>query len=467
MPSVRPRPRLLLAALCVSVLGIRPGLAEEAGAPAPPTVVVSAEPRQTLDGFGSSTAWYADEFADFAPAERAAMLRFLFDREAGLGLSIHRIRLDPDPAENRDGPPYDWSDARLGKQLALLREIQAAHAPRFLASPWTPPSWMKDNTSQKNGGRLLPEHYGRYAALLAEWTAGLRERGIPVSLLSLQNEPEEAKRWESCVWTPAELATFAGRHLAPALAARGLDLPLLANEFTQWDDRDLDALLAHPDAAAAPITHAAAHLYKKSHRRVRPFPGVAGRGLALWMTEFYVGDYLFPEKPVDETTRGLVLAAAVHDTLVVAEARAFLFWWSIAPPTKRPEGLITAWFEPPAQAPFTRWEPMPHAYFLGHYSRFLPPGSVRLAADTAALPAEVRLSAYLRPDGARVLVALNPAATPATLRVTLESPRAFHAFRTSAEERLAPVAPPAAEAAALVLALPPRSASTFLEAVAP
>lgn len=453
----RPLP-VLLAAFFVGVFPLR-----SSPAPAPIPVVVSAEARQTLDGFGSSTAWYADELADFAPAERAALLRFLFDRESGLGLSLHRVRIAPEPAENRDGPPYDWDEPTLLKQLALLREIQDRHAPRFLASPWTPPSWMKDNASAKNGGRLLPGHYDRYAALLAEWTAGVRERGIPVSILSLQNEPEEAKRWESCVWTPAELATFAGRHLAPALAARRLPVTLLANELTRWDDRDLDALLAHPDAASAPVTHAAAHLYKKSHRRVRPFPGVAERGLALWMTEFYVGDYLFPQKPVDETTRGLVLAAAIHDTLVLAEARAFFFWWSAAPASKRPEGLVTAYFEKPAQAPYTRWEPMPHAYFFGQYSRHLPPGSVLLAADTAALPAEVRLSAYRRPDGARVLVAVNPTPEPVSLRVALDSPRAFAATRTSATEQLSPVPAPATESAALLLDLAPRSATTFLE----
>jgi glucosylceramidase len=459
------QPRLLLALATVLVFPLR---AAPVDAPPPVTLTasVSSETRQTLDGFGSSTAWYADEFADFAPAERAAILRFLFDRDTGLGLSLHRVRIAPEPAENRDGPVYDWTEPTLVKQLALLREIQDRYAPRFMASPWTPPSWMKDNASAKNGGRLLPEHYDRYAALLAEWTAGLRQRGVPVSLLSLQNEPEEAKKWESAVWTSAELATFAGRHLAPALAARDLKVPLLANEFTKWDDRDLDALLAHPDAPAS-ITHAGAHLYKKSHRRVRPFPGVAERGLALWMTEFYVGDYLFQQKPVDETTRGLVLAAAMHDTLVVAEARAFFFWWSIAPPSKRPEGLVTAWFEKPSQAPFTRWEPMPHAYFFGQYSRFLPPGSVRLAADTADLPAEVRLSAFRRPDGARVLVALNATAEPVSLRIAIKSPHPFGVFRSSATERLAPVEAPAVESAALVLSLAPRSATTCHEAFPP
>jgi O-glycosyl hydrolase len=437
-----------------------------ASAPAAPIPVsVTSESRQVLDGFGSSTAWYADELADFDADARASLLRFLFDRDSGLGLSLHRIRIAPEPAENPRGPAYDWEDPTLAKQLALLRQIQDAYSPRFLASPWTPPSWMKDNASTKNGGRLLPEHYDRYAALLAEWTAGVRQRGIPVSLLSLQNEPEEAKRWESCVWTPAELAAFAGRHLVPALDARGLDLPLLANEFTRWDDRELDQLLAHPDAPAS-LTHAAAHLYKKSHRRLRPFPGVAERGLALWMTEFYVGDYLFATKPVDETTRGLVLAAAVHDTLVLAEARAFFFWWSIAPPTKAPEGLITAWFEPPAQPPYSRWEATSQAYFFGQYSRFLPPGTVRLATDTAALPAEVRLSAYRRPDGARVLIALNPGTEPLALRVALDAPRAFTATRSSAEERLEPIPAPRAEAAALLLSLAPRSATTYLEAAA-
>lgn len=424
-------------------------------------VRVGAPAGAPLDGFGSSTAWYADEFYDYEPGARAAMLRFLFDPAEGLGLSLHRIRIDPSPGETRDGPLYDWTNARLNKQLALLREIRDVHAARFMASPWSPPSWMKDNSSTKNGGRLLVEHRSAYAAYLAEWLAGLRDlHGLTVDVLSLQNEPDAPKAWESCVWTPAELSAFLAEDLIPALAARELRPGLLADERTSWDDHDLAVLLAAPAAANA-LTHVGAHLYHGSHTRIRPL--AAAREMPVWMTEFYVGDYLF-EGPVDETERGLILAASMHDVLVLAGARAYFFWWSLAPHDKPAEGLMIGRFTGDARPPFTEWRPAPHSYFVGQYSRHLRPGSVSLAIE-GNLPDGLRLSAFQRPDGSLALVAINPSAEPVSLRIDVGSAQTFTAERTSKFERLSPLpAVRADEGGIMVVKLTPRSVTTYVEA---
>ena len=39
----------------------------------------------------------------------------------------------------------------------------------LVASPWSPPKFMKDNKSLENGGKLLPEYYALYAKYLTQF----------------------------------------------------------------------------------------------------------------------------------------------------------------------------------------------------------------------------------------------------------------------------------------------------------
>lgn len=50
-------------------------------------------PAQTIIGFGASGAWWPDDVVGFSPASRALVARLLFDRSAGLGLSIYRYNI--------------------------------------------------------------------------------------------------------------------------------------------------------------------------------------------------------------------------------------------------------------------------------------------------------------------------------------------------------------------------------------
>ena len=56
-------------------------------------------------------------------------------------------------------------------------------------------------------------------------------QGIPIWGLTVQNEPEAVKTWESCIYTAEEERDFVRDHLGPALVQNGLgDVRLLI-----WD----------------------------------------------------------------------------------------------------------------------------------------------------------------------------------------------------------------------------------------
>ena len=136
----------------------------------------------------------------------------------------------------------------------------------LLASPWSPPAFMKTNRLMNGGGHLRRSHYGTWAKLLARYVGAYAQEGVRVGRLSVQNEPMARQTWDSCLFTPEEEAEFAAEHLRPALDAAGhADVKLFA-----WDhntDRLLDradGVFARPDAAAA-FGGVAFHWYAGDH----------------------------------------------------------------------------------------------------------------------------------------------------------------------------------------------------------
>ncbi len=66
--------------------------------------------------------------------------------------------MDQDGTLHWDRDPY---------QVRAIKRAQEYGA-KLLATPWSPPSWMKDNNSLYYGGSLLPEFYDDYAKYLTE-----------------------------------------------------------------------------------------------------------------------------------------------------------------------------------------------------------------------------------------------------------------------------------------------------------
>lgn len=151
---------------------------------APPTASADAivcdlrHPCQEMVGFGGalteSSAWV---LAQLPAAKRAAILRRYYDPRTGIGytlarthinscdFSLHMWALDETPGD------YDLRNFSLAPMrrwlLPLIHEAQAiAGAERFhlLASPWSPPAWMKTNNRMDDGGSLRPEYRPAWAA---------------------------------------------------------------------------------------------------------------------------------------------------------------------------------------------------------------------------------------------------------------------------------------------------------------
>jgi glucosylceramidase len=95
---------------------------------------------------------------------------------------------------------------------------------KIIASPWSPPSWMKSGeTSTMTNGTLLPKYYGLWAKYLSKYVSAYAEKGIHLWGLTPQNEPLHATnaQWDSNGFTAEQGRDFLRDHLGPQLVKDG------------------------------------------------------------------------------------------------------------------------------------------------------------------------------------------------------------------------------------------------------
>ncbi|WP_298497828.1 glycoside hydrolase family 30 protein [uncultured Algibacter sp.] len=94
----------------------------------------------------------------------------------------------------------------------------------IIASPWSPPSWMKTGeTSKMTNGTLQPKYYGLWAKYISKYVSAYAEQGINLWGITPQNEPLHAHdaRWDSNGFTAEQGRDFLRDHLGPQLVKDG------------------------------------------------------------------------------------------------------------------------------------------------------------------------------------------------------------------------------------------------------
>lgn len=215
---------------------------------------------QKYHGFGASftesSAW---NLATIPATLRKEVLTNLFSPTEGAGFSLTRTHInssdyannhytyvkegDIDLAsfsihEDMKGFSGDENDQVRGIDLVtpsydiIPMILEASSIPgadfKIIASPWSPPSWMKlGETAKMTNGSLLPKYYGVWAKYMSMYISAYKEQGIHLWGLTPQNEPLHAHdaRWDSNGFTPEQGRDFLRDHLGPQLVKDGhLDL---------------------------------------------------------------------------------------------------------------------------------------------------------------------------------------------------------------------------------------------------
>ena len=126
-----------------------------------------------------------------------------------------------------------FSIARDKERLIPYIQKAKAYAPdlKLFASPWSPPTWMK-NPPVYNWGKLIwePKNLQAYADYFARFVKEYQREGITIDQIHVQNEPVANQKFPSCMWTGAELKEFIRDYLGPTFKKDGLDTEIWLNQ---------------------------------------------------------------------------------------------------------------------------------------------------------------------------------------------------------------------------------------------
>lgn len=379
---------------------------------------------QTMDGFGASftdaSAYLIQGVLD--EAGRAAVMRRLFDREAGIGMSFLR---QPMGACDFNHEIYSYCDLPPGEKDPDLKRFSVAHDEpyilpllkealrirpdlRVMASPWSPPGWMKTSGSMI-GGTLLPEYYGVYAEYFVRFIHAYIEAGIPVYAVTPQNEPGyEPEQYPGMRMTPEEQITFI-KVLGPALRKNGLDTLILCYDHN-WDVPEYaERVLGDPEAAlytAGTAWHCYGGRHEAMSRVAERFPDKG-----VWFTEASGGEWIPP-------MRDAFLDQMKHVIRCCRNGSKTIVWWNVAldernGPTVLRKSTCRGLLRITQETGEVEYNL--DYYTMGHISRFVLPGAVRIGSDT--LEDRVESAAFRNPDGSGVLILSNRTPDPVGVQV--------------------------------------------------
>lgn len=101
--------------------------------------------------------------------------------------------------------------------IPIIQKIQKEKNLTFVASPWSPPSFMKSHGNLLKGGTLKKEYYLSFAKYLKKFIQEYHKEGIPIAYLTIQNEPNAVQKWESCVYSLMEQKELICKYILPEI----------------------------------------------------------------------------------------------------------------------------------------------------------------------------------------------------------------------------------------------------------
>lgn len=380
-----------------------------------PAIVIDRTERfQTVDGFGytltGGSAWLMHQM--LSAENRAALIRELFSTDStGIGVSYLRISVG---ASDLDARVFSYNDMPDGKTdpelkqfsiapdethlIPVLQEILAVDPSiKIMGSPWSAPAWMKTNNSPK-GGSLKPQYYGAYAQYLVKYIEAMANAGITIDAITIQNEPENPKNNPSMVMTAEEQADFVKNHLGPAFQKSAIKTKIVVFDHN-CDNPDYPIAILNDPEAKKWVDGSAFHLYLGEIEAMSKVHE-AHPDKNLYFTEQWTSPEGSFNGDLKWHTKNLTIGAMRNWSRTVLE------WNLAADPEFQPHtddggctqclGALTI-----DGNNITR---NVSYYIIAHASKFVRPGSVRIASSI--LPGIPNV-AFETPDERIVLIALN------------------------------------------------------------
>lgn len=387
------------------------------------TVLTTAQQDEILDGL------YRD-------------LKLTWVRPATEG-AVEPVNDNSDP-EITDLSKFNFAWKRNDAHVEYVRRAIARGATNYFLSPVVRESWM-GVTSLNDAA----EYTEWSMVILRRW----RELGLEPPYYSLSNEPGYNRNPMS-----GQFMLDVIKRMGPKLRTEGFRTKFVISDDLNPGEAYSRCSLILADPLARPYVGAlATHLYNQPITTMSALKQLAGQySLPLWMTEFTRGELSI--SALDYAEQILHPLIADYNVSVHLYLWGFFGQWSPAA-----FQLITLKYD---GATYQGYQFDKMYYVLGQYSKYIPPGSVRIRADSSQNA--VKVTAYSK-DGAPVIVAINNTTDPISTRINLAGFNGISVLqrvRTSEVEDGASLSPVSMTGNGFSESLPAHSITTYFSTAA-
>ncbi len=203
---------------------------------------------QEMLGFGAAfTDASCYVFSQLSGAAREELFHELF-HPSQMGLSVCRVCIGSSDystgvySYDEGGPDPELSRFSIDRDreyiIPMLKLARSVNPDLFLlASPWSPPAWMKLNGSML-GGLMEKKHFPAYAKYFVKFLQAYAEAGVGVNAVTIQNEvdTEQDGRMPASLWGQEYETSFVSGHLGRAFADNRLDTKIwiIDHNYNLW-----------------------------------------------------------------------------------------------------------------------------------------------------------------------------------------------------------------------------------------
>ncbi len=363
---------------------------------------------QTMDGFGFTlTQGSCELISAMDGTQQNQLLNDLYNPNTGINAGVMRISIG---ASDLSSSNYSYNESSgdvnmnnfslngpdLNYLIPMIKKIKNINPNiKILATPWSPPRWMKTNNSWV-GGNLQTQYYAAYAKYFVKYFDAMKAQGISIWGITPQNEPENPYNNPSLSMNSSEQKNFINSQLGPQMASAGYGgIKIIAFDHNCDNPNYAIDVLNNSNYAEG----AAFHLYKGDISALSTVHNATNKN--VYFTEQYTGSLNSFNDDFGWHIQNVIIGSANNWAKVALE-------WNVANnPNMGPHtdggcdtclGAITVNNN-------TSYTKNVAFYIIGQISKFVKPGAVRIGSSSSN--GTVMSSAFKNPDGSIALVVYN------------------------------------------------------------
>jgi len=367
-------------------------------------LTVNSTRKQTITGFGAACC----DGAMCPFGSDTNPVKLLYGPTSKIGLNIMRMEISPNFKGDINASdvgwdtPYDWKgslpSAKIVKQRGGI----------VFGTPWSPPGDYKTNGSAQGGnadnqgnkrGELRTDCYEKFFPWLNTFLKYMKQNGVAVDAVSVQNEPDWWVNYSGCLYMPQQQLNLVKNYAHMLDRETYPGVRLISAEPLGFDPKYSNALM-NDAVAREQIDIVAGHIY--GHPPLGNLKSAATLatkyGKEVWMTEHSSTDNI---ERLPNWHEQLLFAEELNECML-AGCTGYIYWYMRAHwafvgtgETKYNVGTMKN----------TKNKLLPRAFVMSHFSKHVT-GSTRLTTSrdmNSGSEAASEYSAYIKGDSLIVM----------------------------------------------------------------